>query len=1714
VVSRGSDGGEVAGSSNFRAAPGELPRSYAQQLSEGVDRGRESGALPSHADRGTLSAGTPPTLGVAPRLASSPTRGSPSDPRVAGDSALGRGGEATVAVVPVRADEGLAPRRGAEVDSRSSNTKTTQLEQQGSTCQLERETPQGGRLGSSSTKEPSTEVQPGRGGTAVLQPGGVEAGVSPAPGESRLSGDGRARFTSSVREPVAEGRERGNTDPPSSRGSLPIEVSETGERVYRCQKVEDEFADLHRELGLSGAALVCRVMIQIAGEWLVACIDTGATFSLLAERVYAKLQGKLSPLHPPQISLSGAGGESLNVKGAVLAEFQFGGGSYLQWLHVGRLQGLDLLLGMDWLTSYGVIVDCASRTIRVGESNIQFGRAMAVNSRDLVRMTKTVRIRPRGVQRVICHIEDPSRAGEQVLVEGTTQLGGDLFVVPSLEVIREDGSLALTLENQSTSFREVEEGMIVAKVTKLPVSGPPGEVNQASGEGESPPALSIWHIPTHVASVNAVGTRHGKEWTSRPLIPEGEVNESTGRGSDCKVYFTEKMVPAPRPSEPTPAEVPRRAARGVVPEYLRCMFPPEGELTPGDRQKLEDLVMEYEGIFVGPDDSPGFTDLITHKIDTGDAKPIKQNYYRRSIKERAYVEAELEKMLANGVIKPSKSPWGAPVVLVRKKSGELRFCIDFRRLNEVTKKDAYPLPKIDECLDALEGSKFFSTLDLASGYWQVAMDPDDAEKTAFVTHRGLFQWTVMPLSLCNAPATFCRLMEMVLADIVWSQCLVYLDDILAFGKDFATAELNLRAVFERLQRANLKLKPKKCTLFASSVEYLGHEVDSRGIRPSRSKVQALHNWATPKNLSEVRTYLGFTGYYRRFVQNYSELAKPLTELTKKGAAFKWTSAQQAAFEEIKDQIEKLPLLYYPKPDVDFHLKVDASLFAIGGALEQEQDGKLVPLGFASKTLCKSRQAYCATKRELYAVVFFMRYFRDITRGTMVIIWTDHAALTWVQDYRQSDNMFIRWVVELSWYKPWKILHVAGKLNEVADSLSRKRESYPEQQELFNKRKPCKLGECPDCVFHKKKLESCRDEDSDDSDEATERGADLTDAARALVLAPPDMRWEFAQRDVDSDDEEPELVDGVDFNLYLTRRLFDIPNRTHLNLSEVEASAQEHGERIFVVKEKVMLRRSSRLAEKRRGAAASRGPAVQGESSDEDEEGGSFADAEFRKPDQTLSQAETQCVRVLAEFGDLEWREVQERDVCLRRVADLKAQWGEEIDEAELKKESPEVQAYCRWWQYIYKNKETGVWMMDKVIQAKGRPVERFQVRLVPVAWRESIWRCVHVHSASHLGYERVYELLRRRFAWPGMTEDIRMMCRACLTCQHSKTGAGGGPAPMKHEYVGFPHERVGIDLQGPLPETPAGNHYICVIQDYFSKRMELYALRQKTAEAVMDALFREYISRHGAMQKLHSDQGTEFDNQLGQELCRMYRIHKTRTTAYAPWSNGMVERSNKTIKAVLRALNAQERDNWDELLPYVFMAYNATPHASTGFTPQRLFYSQCADPLLPIDLMYGCDDRAVPQCHSSYAFHHQNMAMQMAETVREVTGRAVEVQQAQQSRRVKLRHYKVGDQVMLYSPPNARDKLHSQPWTGPHEIIEVANDHNVKIRLLREPTQSSRKAKRGRKPAETTWVNAARIKPAFKAGRDAVLTVQSDSCPENILAVRRVIFSEYWDRIY
>ena len=308
-----------------------------------------------------------------------------------------------------------------------------------------------------------------------------------------------------------------------------------------------------------------------------------------------------------------------------------------------------------------------------------------------------------------------------------------------------------------------------------------------------------------------------------------------------------------------------------------------------------------------------------------------------------------------------------------KRDGTMRFCVDYHRLNAATKMDVYPLPRVDDQLDLLSRSRYFTTLDLVTGYWQVSMAPESQEKTAFITHSGLYEFTVMPFGLCNAPATFQRLMETVLAR---TSCMVYIDDILVVGKTFEDHLLNLRKVFDRLREAGLRLKPTKCHLAKHQVKYLGYIVSAQGIAADPKKVEAIKSFPVPANLKNLRSFLGLASYYRRFIPRFAVEANPLHALTSKDSPFIWDSACQEAFECLKQLMTEAPLLAFPDFHQSFLLETDASGLRLGAVLSQKQeDGTIRPLAFASRTLQTHEQNYGVTELEALAVVWAVKYFR-------------------------------------------------------------------------------------------------------------------------------------------------------------------------------------------------------------------------------------------------------------------------------------------------------------------------------------------------------------------------------------------------------------------------------------------------------------------------------------------------------------------------------------------------------------------------------------------------------------------------------------------------------------------------------------------------------------------------------------------------------------------
>ena len=317
-------------------------------------------------------------------------------------------------------------------------------------------------------------------------------------------------------------------------------------------------------------------------------------------------------------------------------------------------------------------------------------------------------------------------------------------------------------------------------------------------------------------------------------------------------------------------------------------------------------------------------------------------------------------MLQTGIISPSVSPWSFPVVLVRKPDNSMRFCVDYRRLNSITRKDNHPLPRISEALDALGGAKIFSTLDLRSGYWQLQMSDDSKEKTAFITHNGLYEFNRLPFGLCNSAATFQRAMTHILRGLEWDICLVYIDDLIIFSRSFDEHLLHLEQVFKRLREANVKLKPSKYHFVKPQVEYLGHIVSAEGLRPNPAKISAVKEFPIPKNVKDLRAFLGLCNYYRRFVKGFALIASPLNKLTSKNAKFSWSPECQTAFETLKQALISAPILSYPDFRLPFHLFVDASQTGIGLTLGQIVDGVERVIAYAGRDLNPAERNYSAT----------------------------------------------------------------------------------------------------------------------------------------------------------------------------------------------------------------------------------------------------------------------------------------------------------------------------------------------------------------------------------------------------------------------------------------------------------------------------------------------------------------------------------------------------------------------------------------------------------------------------------------------------------------------------------------------------------------------------------------------------------------------------------
>ncbi|KAG1468527.1 hypothetical protein G6F56_003781 [Rhizopus delemar] len=456
---------------------------------------------------------------------------------------------------------------------------------------------------------------------------------------------------------------------------------------------------------------------------------------------------------------------------------------------------------------------------------------------------------------------------------------------------------------------------------------------------------------------------------------------------------------------------------------------------------LTELLREFNDVFrdhLPPGLPPAR--YVEHVIDTGNAKPKSRPPFKMSPRELDELRKQLKELLDLGLIRPSSSSWGAPVLFVRKKDGNLRMCIDYRAVNSVTSRLNTPLPRIDECLDRLGGANFFSSIDLKSGYHQVRIKEDDIPKTAFNTRYGSFEFMVLPFGLTNSPPTFQKMMNSILGEFIDKFVLVYLDDILIYSKSQKEHTEHIHQVLSKLREHKLFANPKKCFFNRTHIEFLGYRVSSNGILPSESKIAAIRDWPRLSNVQEVRQFIGLCSHYRRFIPGFSSVAAPLTDQTKgsgpKRRPILWSQKCQEAFDCLKSLMSSSPVLQHPDLNKPFIIETDASDLGVGAVLLQRDANDILhPLAYESKKLSDAEKGYPVQERELLAVLHALRVWRCFIEGTTYTVYTDHNPLQYLRSTTKPTPRLVRWLAEFETYDPI-IKYKPGKENVVPDALSR------------------------------------------------------------------------------------------------------------------------------------------------------------------------------------------------------------------------------------------------------------------------------------------------------------------------------------------------------------------------------------------------------------------------------------------------------------------------------------------------------------------------------------------------------------------------------------------------------------------------------------------------------------------------------------------------------
>jgi len=773
-------------------------------------------------------------------------------------------------------------------------------------------------------------------------------------------------------------------------------------------------------------------------------------------------------------------------------------------------------------------------------------------------------------------------------------------------------------------------------------------------------------------------------------------------------------------------------------------------------QELMHLLSQYREIF---SDNPGRIRKYQCQIKVKEGEPIYQRPYPIPMIKMAKMDMEIQRMIDLGIIEKSTSPWSSPIVGIEKKNGDIRVCIDARKINQRIIPDRECPMNIEEILMKFEGAQFLSSIDLTAGYWQCPLRPDCREITAFLYQGRNYQYKVLPFGLINSVAEFQKILDKVLGPEILNFVAVYVDDIHIMSKTFAEHMSHLEQIFRKFREYNVTINIKKSQFLQSQILFLGHIISKEGIQMDPEKVKAIQNFQPPKNRKQLQSFIGFINFYRKYIRDLSKQTSQISDLLKKGTPWNWTEQHEATFVEIKELFLKDIMIQYPNFEEEFYISTDASSRAIGAELFQiDKEGNHKTLGFISRTLQAAEKNYYTTELELLAAVYACKKFRNYILGYPTKILTDHQALVFLKQCKLLNARLTRWSIAIQEYN-LEVIHVPGKENIGADTLTR----YPQ----------------------------------DERDDARDNTTQITINKLILHTYSKELQQQFKQLN---------KLQREDI------RINQIINRT------------------------------------------------------------------YSKPDKYFT-------------------------------------------------------------------------LVNNLLYAVGRD-NRHRI-MIPDIMKHQLTKETHIYL-GHVGTFKVYNALKHNHQFKNMYAVVKKVTRSCDLCQKSKINTQITRGPTITSIPSEPRNLISLDLMGPLPRGQLNMKYILALIDIFSKHVKLYALRRATTNIILKKVLGDYLPKFGPIQRILTDNGTQFNNSRWKEQLGQNGIKAIFTTTYHPESNP-VERTNREIGRMLRAYCHHQHTNWVKWLETIEYWLNHTTHHSTGLTPHQILTGKMIK--LPIDKLIKLPDK-------------------------------------------------------------------------------------------------------------------------------------------------------------